>query len=506
MKMVLHIWNAHLKSAYSAFRQDTRTRITWFIALSVDLVVGLWSIRQLLDRVAQWQMAGSSVLEAHLWLLCLGAWAGIGFFTMLSTITLGFGNDQPLLLVTLPIPPAVRFRALYGLMLFAGIGNWLLLESIVIGVPLAITLGWQALTWLALLLIGVAVAAWMSMVVTLLVIRYILPHLQKALLIVLISGIGITIVYLMIGITGLTLHLPSLSTPAPGLVSLPFVILLVLVIGPFAGNAGKLYLGAFHSMEGRSSSHTVINLPGVRAISKLLKHYRNLTGALLLKGLLNQSRNVFTWARLVIVLACIALFPLVRTLLAPYRFSDMALVVIYSTGVAILAVIEYAAYAISSEGTRLNLYLVVPLDIANYLRARLVVFLLPVLFVGLALSLVCAWWVRLPIIEIGLAVLMVALVLIGFTAFIVWNSAWDEDLDLASEGKMQVLIQEELPVTPRRLQLLGLSLLLIATMFLLVWKLPALLSMPALALLDAIVIAAGWRLSNAHLRRLVICH
>ncbi len=504
MRTVLLIWKAHLKSAYRALRQDTRTKIAWFIALTFDLVVGLWSIRQLLASVEQWQAGGPSMLEARLWLLCLGAWGGISLFTILSTMTLGFGSDQPRLLVTLPISPAAHFRALYGLMFFEGIGNWLLLESVVIGIPLAIVLGWQALSWLTLLLPGVAVTAWISIVATLLVIRYILPHLQKALLFALASGAGLVIVYLVIHTLRLTLHMPSLSTPAPGLVSLLFVLVLVLVAGPFAGSAGKLYLKAFYEMEGRSREHAVLNLPGVQALSKLLGRYRTLTSALLVKGLLNQSRNAFTWGRLVIVLICISLFPLARTLLASYGLSNMQVVVVYSTGIAILAIVEYAAYAVSSEGVRLNFYLVAPAGIATYLRARLTVFLIPVLLIGLPLSLAFSWWIGLPAIAIVQTSLMVILILIGYTTFIVWGSAWDEDLNLASEGMMQVLTQEELPFTPRRLQLLGLSLILIAGMLLLVWKLPVLLSMPVLVLLDGIMIAVGWRFSYWHVRELVI--
>lgn len=503
MSIALLIWKAHLKTAYNALRQDTRVKITWLIALTFDVVVGSWSVHQLLDQVSQWQAAGSTVLEARLWLLCSGAWGAISFFTILSTITLGFGNDQSLLLMTLPIPPAARFRALYGLMFFEGIGNWLLLESIVVGVPLAVSLGWQALTWLVLLLLGVTVVTWITMVATLLVIHYVLPHLQKTLLIVLVSGAGIVIVWLVIHIIRLTLPMLFPPVAAPGPVSLVFMVLLVLSVGPLAGGVGRLYLEAFHSMEGRSGSHAVVNLPGMRALSRLFGRYRNLTGALLFKGVLNQSRNVFTWARLVIVLVCIAIFPLVRTFLASYRFSDMLLVIVYSSGVAIMVIIEYAAYAISSEGSRLNLYLVAPLDMAAYLRARLVVFLIPVLFVGLALSMVFSLWAGLTAVETGIAMLTVALILTGYTTFIVWGSAWDEDLNLTAEGMMQVLSQEELPVTPRRMQLLGLGLSLIAAMFLLVWKLPGMLSMPAMVLLDGIVLAVGWRFSRAYLRRLI---
>jgi hypothetical protein len=171
--------------------------------------------------------------------------------------------------------------------------------------------------------------------------------------------------------------------------------------------------------------------------------------------------------------------------------------------VAILAIVEYAAYAVSSEGVRLNYYLVAPPGIATYLRARLAVFLIPALLIGLPLSLVFSWWIGLPVMALAQAILMVILILIGYTTFIVWGSAWDQDLNLASEGMMQVLTEEELPFTPRRLQLLGLSLLLIAGMLLLVWKLPLLLSMPVLVLLDGMLMAVGWRFSCSHLRGLL---
>ena len=65
MKLVLLILKAHLKSAFSALRNDTRTKIAWLFALSLDCGVGLWSIEQLINHVSQWQAAGSAALEAH---------------------------------------------------------------------------------------------------------------------------------------------------------------------------------------------------------------------------------------------------------------------------------------------------------------------------------------------------------------------------------------------------------------------------------------------------------
>jgi len=504
LKLVLLLLKAYLKSAFSALRNDTRTKIAWLIALSLDCGVGLWSINQLLDHMSQWQEAGSAVLEAHLWLLFSGAWIGIGLFAALSTMTLGFGSDQPRLLMTLPIPMATRFRVLYGLMFFEGIGNWLMLAVVVIGIPLIMVMAWQALIWLLLLLLGVTIAVWMSIVVTLIVLRYVLPYLKKAFLSSVVMCVVMGIVYMALDLVGITSRLSVLSTQAPLLVSLLCVIMLVLVAGPFASCTGKLYEEAFHEMEGRSRSHTVINVPGVRLLSKLLRRYRNLMGALLVKGLLNQSRNMFTWGRVVIILVCIALFPLIRTFLVPFGFSRMLLAVVYTSGVAILAIVDYAPYAISSEGSRLIFYLVAMTDKTTYLRSRLMVLLIAALVVGLTISLVMSWWIGLSIIELAQSVIMVSLIVITYTAFSVCGSAWDEDLNLSSEGMMPVISQEELPFTPRRLQLLGLSFLLLGTMFLLVWKLPVPLSVPALILLDAIVLILGWHFSNAQIRGLIM--
>ncbi len=504
MKTAMIIWNVHLKSAFRSMRNDTRTKVAWFFALSLDCGLGLWSINQLLAHLAQWHVAGSAVLEAHLWLLFSSAWLGIGLFAALSTMTLGFGGDQSRLLMTLPISPAVRFRALYGLMFFEGIGNWLMLAVVVIGIPLIIVLGWQAFIWLLLLLLGVTIAVWMSLVVTLIVLRYVLPYLKKAFLSSVVMCVVMGIVYMALDLVGITSRLSVLSTQAPLLVSLLCVIMLVLVAGPFAGCTGKLYEEAFHEMEGLSRSRIVINVPGVRLLSKLLRRYRNLMGALLVKGLLNQSRNMFTWGRVVIILVCIALFPLIRTFLVPFGFSRLLLAVFYTSGVAILAIVDYAPYAISSEGSRLIFYLVAMTDKTTYLRSRLMVLLIAALVVGLTISLVMSWWIGLSIIELAQSVIMVSLIVITYTAFSVCGSAWDEDLNLSSEGMMPVISQEELPFTPRRLQLLGLSFLLLGTMFLLVWKLPVPLSVPALILLDAIVLILGWHFSNAQIRGLIM--
>jgi len=277
----------------------------------------------------------------------------------------------------------------------------------------------------------------------------------------------------------------------------------LVIIGPLASLLGKLYRQAFYMQEGRSGARAVLMLPGVRLLSAWLSRYRTLTGALLYKGLLNQSRNVFTWGRTAILVICIALFPLLEQVMISYGFSPVSQVTVYSSIVAIIAVVEYAAYAISSEGARMSYYLLAPFGMATYLRARLVGFLLPVLTISLVVCCITSWWLRLTIYEAGMAALLMALLLVGYTACIVWGSVFDLDINQLAEGAMQNLMQEELPVTPRRLQLLGISFLLLAGMILLILKLPVVLSILALVLLDRVICVGLWRSGLARLKRLI---
>jgi hypothetical protein len=199
------------------------------------------------------------------------------------------------------------------------------------------------------------------------------------------------------------------------------------------------------------------------------------------------------------------MFPLIQSLLTPFGFSKLLLAVVYASAVALVAVIDYAPYAISSEGSRLTYYLVAPAGMKTYLRSRLKVLLIAAQLVALAISIAMSWWIGLSMIEFAQTITMVSLIVIAYTSFCVCGSAWDEDLNLVSEGMMPVITQEELPFTPKRLQLLGLSFLLLGAMFLLVWKLPVSLSMPALVVLDTIVLIVGWHFSKAQIRGLLDC-
>ncbi len=102
MSSVLTLWRAQFVSSSSALRQDTGTRMTWAIALVLDIAAGFWTFNALSANLARWQTAGQAVLVSHLLLLCLYTWGGIGFFAVIALISQGFSNDQAVMLMSLP--------------------------------------------------------------------------------------------------------------------------------------------------------------------------------------------------------------------------------------------------------------------------------------------------------------------------------------------------------------------------------------------------------------------
>lgn len=490
MSMTRILWQAHLTSIRNASRRDLRMA---FVVLVFDIAIGAWSGSQFIGHVSQWKAMGPAAVNAGLWSACLLIWSGMIGISVLESLQQGLSNDASLLLFTLPIPPATRFRALYGMFFLSRLWNWLLLETGITGVALVVTLGWQALFWLVLLQLGVGCVVYGSLVATLLFIRYILPRgrIKTRIVAGTLSGV----------VVGLTVVLTWLPVPRL-LASVLFLLVLVVALGPLARLAGKLYVAAFLTVQSWDRSRKTISIPGIRGLSRLLSRYRNLTGALFVKGLLNQSRNMLFWTRIAIVLVALFFYPQVRAV-APYRIPDTLFVVGYAAGLALLSILEQAPNALSGEGNRLTLYLAAPFNLADILRARLMLFLLPVLVEGLAIDLILGWRLGLTISEIGFAAVAIILVIIACTTLSAWGSIWDEDLNLAVEGTVQMILQEEAAITPRRLALLNLSLLLFAALLLVVYELPPILALIVLMLLAGLVLTVMLRLSEAHLRRLV---
>src|ERR1019366_8456281 len=201
MSMARAVWEAHIRAIGNALQGERRMQISWGTALVFDLVAGIWSFNILHSNVLVWQRAGIDILDQRLWILCLSAWFGLGILAVLTFLQKIFGTDEPVFLLTFPIPPATFFRVFYMIVLIEGSGNWLISTSLIIGIALAGALGWPALIWVFLFLMGSAVITFFSMLLTLVVLRYVQSYL-KIMLIgvgVLLAGVALLFILVRLG-------------------------------------------------------------------------------------------------------------------------------------------------------------------------------------------------------------------------------------------------------------------------------------------------------------------
>jgi hypothetical protein len=516
------LWRIQLASIRHAARYDSRVRVAFVFVTLFDVAIGYWSGSQLLLHIAQWQALGPSAVSSGLWSICLLTWSGMSVAAVLNFLQQGPGNDASNLLFTLPIAPPTLFRAQFGMFFIGSLWNWIFLEIGITGTVMVVTLGWlQALTWLALIQLGVACTVYVTMVALMLLIRYMLPPGQvKPRLVV--STILALLVILVIAVAlhpqwfAFILHAtaPIASTTTgiqaviqlllkPVFASILFALLLLIALGPLARLTGNLYVASFLVTQRWDKSRNAIHLPGVRLLKRLLARQRTFTAAILTKDMLSQSRNFFFWGRIAPIAAALLFFQFFRSILATHGFSDAVFIVAFASLLALVTSLEPAPNAISGEGNRLTLYLSAPSTIATLLRAKLLTFLLPAMLVGLATDLLIGWSIGLPI---GIAVyttIAVVLAIIPCIALPVLGSTWELNLNLAVEGSVQALLQEEAAITPKRMLLLNLTLVLFALSFLIVWKFPPVLAIIALLSFDIAILAPLLQWSRTYLHQLI---
>ncbi len=508
MNTLRAIWFAQFISIRNASRYDTRTRVAAGILLIFNIGVGYWSISQLLTRIQQWQISGNATLTTNLWLLCIGIWIGMSFFVIIGMMS-ALGSDETLLLFTLPIPPTTRFRAFYSTFFVQNLWNWLLLEIGCVGYVLATTLRAQGLLWLLLLQGGVAIVVACTLVLALLFIRYILvPKYVRTRIItlvfcaLLVLPLVLSILAQIQGQRAIQNSLP-LAHLAPVPILTVFIGLLLITLGPLSRPLGNLYMQAFRGLQSGGSTKNAFTLPGMHLLQRALTQRSSLLTALFAKSLLNQSRNWFFWLRLVFSIVLIVLFPLIHTFFTHYGFSATIQVIAYASGVAIWHVLEVAPGAISSEANRLALYLTAPLKLAQIIRAKLILFLLPVLIEGLFVALFLSWQVKLSPSQLAFVLITVFCIITATITLPVLGSPWDEDLDATVEGRIQALIQEETPISPKRMGLLNLSVLLFVGMLLIVWKVQALFALVSLVGIVIVGLVSMWHFSNICLHKML---
>lgn len=506
MNVLRAIWHTQFTSIRNASRYDTRTRVATAVLLVFNIGVGFWSITRLLSRIQQWQALGQVMLTTNLWLLCIDVWVGMGFFSIIGMMS-AIGNDETLLLFTLPIPPATRFRVFYSTFFVQNLWNWLLLEVGCIGYVLVATLGVQGLLWLLLLQCGITVAVACVLVLALLFIRYVLvPGFTRARMISLIFCAVLILILALSILPQLQRQRPVQSTLLlahlnPVAVLIVFIGLFLITIGPLARPLGNLYSVTFRSLQSGGNAKNAFTLPGVHLLQRALARRRSLVTALFAKSLLNQSRNWLFWLRLSFSIALITLFPLVHAFVTLYGFSATIQVIGYASGIAVWHVLEVAPGAISGEANRLTLYLITPLKLAQIIGAKLVLFLLPVLIEGLFVALFLNWLVKLSPSQLSFVLIAVSCIITASITLPVLGSVWDEDLNATVEGRVQTLLQEETPISPKRMGLLNLSVLLFVGMLLVAWKVQVIIALASLTGIVVVIFVGMWRFSNVSLRR-----
>jgi len=522
MRVSPTLWRIQLASIRNAARDDSRMRVAFVFVMLFDVAIGFWSGSQLMIHIAQWQALGPASVSSGLWSICLLTWSGMSVAALLNFLQQGPGNAASNLLFTLPIAPPTLFRAQFGMFFIGSLWNWIFLEIGVTGIVMVVTLGWlQAITWLALIQLGVACTVYVTMVALMLLIRYILPA-GRAKPRLVVSTILTLLVILAIaaalrpqwfalmlnatapiaGITtGIQIVIQLLLKPA--FASILFALLLLMALGPLARWTGNLYVASFLVTQRWDKSRNAIHLPGVGLLRRLLARQRTLTAALLTKDMLSQSRNFFFWGRLATIAVALLFFQLFRSILTTHGFSDAVFVVGYASFLALITSLEPAPNAVSSEGNRLTLYLTAPSSRSALLRAKLLTFLLPAVLVGLSTDLLVSWSIGLPIGVVACTAIAVPLAIIPCIALPVLGSTWELNLDLAVEGTVQALLQEEVAITPKRILLLNLTLVLFALLFFIVWKLPPMLAIAVLLFLDIAILALLFQWSRIYLRQLM---
>src|SRR5262249_26293376 len=119
------------------------------------------------------------------------------------------------------------------------------------------------------------------LVLTLLVTRYLLPHGYGKIRVI-VATTGGTVVLLVVAFHGASVVYiwALLQWLRPAYVLVLLVLLLVLLAGPCASVAGKLYQEAALLMQSKDRARKALTLPGTRLLSNLFSRRRSLTGAL----------------------------------------------------------------------------------------------------------------------------------------------------------------------------------------------------------------------------------
>jgi hypothetical protein len=291
----------------------------------------------------------------------------------------------------------------------------------------------------------------------------------------------------------------AFSTPWPTMLVLG--VLFLVLYGGFASPLGHLYQRAYqYAQQGRGGRQTLQPLV-LRILTQILSRRRTVTTALLVKGLLIQSRSWTHLIRLCIVVLSLPFWIWLSPRLAAngHHLPNAFLAIVYGAFLSFYIYLDANPSPIGSEGNRLMLYLVTPRTTTQLLWAKFKQHLITTVGITLPFIVVLCLIYRFYITEYFFVIITLLFIQAGMTALIVWGSVWEEDLDLPVEGRFTAMLQEQVPSTPQRLVLLMLSALLTAIQLFCIFSLSGAVMWAALGGMNILISMAAWKLSNNHL-------
>lgn len=398
-----------------------------------------------------------------------------------------FGNGEPELLQTLPLPPAIRFG---GLTLGEASANLAVAAAVLLPALAYLFLQRELLVSLAGLagsLLGLAAGAAAAAGLTVLVTRGVRPvWLGRA---VLSAGLG--------GVPALAVGLPA---HLPALVPL---LLTVTVLAYVAGARG--YAATYASWVGRGGAHP----GGFFSYGRIHRWTRLPAGpgrAVAAKDLLMLGRHPVTPWRALLFLLALPAFSQVQTLLAGRgveRAPALTVGVYVGLLAALLLALELSATAFRAEDGRIALLLVQPVPFPAILGAKLAATLsLPL--VGTVIGvLLTGRWADLTLTGYGLALTYSLPALLGVGVLTVGLAASMVDVGTVPEESSEAVLLEQAPLG-RGMGVLGLGALLLGLAWALLWWFPTSgWALTGFLALTGAELVGGWLLGLRGLRSLL---
>lgn len=496
MRTALVAWGAQYTAIQTDWRRDRSKRLIFYMTLPIKGGAA-YLFFVVLQRYLSAVPAPQGMGGPKLWPLALSIEATLILAAIFYVYKQGFGGNEPYLNLTLPVRPAERFRSLAGLVFLTEFGQWAVGLVLLTSSASLNFFGINSLPWVAVFTLGAPLAIFVSLLLVFFSVLYILPQTHKIMPAALAGGIGVAV----LARRGLFPALEVGVDPHPLWASLAILTLLLLFAGPMADFCGRLYEKALLA-SGQTRWHASWALPGVTLITAILARRRGLTAALLTKEFLSRTRSPITPIRIVILTAGLLSLPYATKTMVANGVPQHAIPIIITLLLVQFTLNELAINGVAGEGDRFTIYAVFPLDLPKVLTSMLLVFLLPILFEGLVLTVACAMAMRLTPLTLAYSLAFSSLALLGNTVLLVWGGAADQNFKTKVQGSTAMILQEEVFVTPVRVLVFVASILFQALALSLAWVLPRDLSLISIIAIDFLVIVSLRYWSISHLRGL----